>query len=334
MSDYDTSTLLAVFRELPRFDTFLLNLFFPNLVTFDTAEVDFDVIDEDHSLAPFVSPLVEGKAQTNKGGMLNKMKPAYVKPLNVVDPDRVLKRRPGEAIGGAMSPAQRRDAIVVDLLDLQRQKIQKRLEWMAAQALLTGKVVVEGEDYPSQEVDFGRDAGNTIVYTGTDLWSDAASVPTDQIEDWGAVSEAPITDIVFGATAWKLFSKKQDVKDLLDTRRGSESKVELGPEGGAWYSYKGMIGSIRCWVYTAYYTDTAGAKQKYVPDNVVIAGSAAINGTRAFGAIMDDEAGYVAAEMYPDSWTQKNPSVRKVMTQSAPLMIPGRVNASMAITVA
>ena len=163
---YDTETLLEVVRGLAPFETFLLNLFFPRLVTFDTSAISFDAVDEDMRLAPFVSPLVAGKVMKTQGGTLKSFKPAYLKPKDVVDPERVLMRRPGESIGGSLSAAARRNAIIADILDSHRQKILRRLEYMAAQVLLKGKVIVEGEDYPTVEVDYGRAPGNTVALLG------------------------------------------------------------------------------------------------------------------------------------------------------------------------
>ena len=55
-----------------------------------------------------------------------------------LDPNRVLKRRPGEPYTGMMSPAARADAIVADMM---REMVDARppAEWMAAQAVLTSR---------------------------------------------------------------------------------------------------------------------------------------------------------------------------------------------------
>lgn len=331
---YDTDTLVGVVEGLDPFTPFLLHMFYPSMVTFETSKIDFDAVSEDTTLAPFVSPMVAGKANKAAGGELRSFKPAYVKPKDVVDPERVLKRRPGEAIGGKLSPAQRRDAIVVDILDGHRKKISRREEWMAAQELLTGKVVVSGEDYPAAEVDFKRAAGNTVVLAGQAVWSDTVNAdPLGDIESWNDIAEAPITDLVMDSKAFKLFIKFDAVKELMESRRGSESNIELAPGNEKWVQYKGMVGSYRVWVYKGYYTDDADSKQNFLPDNTVIAGSSAVDGVRAYGAILDGRAGYQAMDVFPKNWVQEDPAVEYVMTQSAPLPIPARPNASLAITV-
>lgn len=62
-------------------------------------------------------------------------------------------------------------------------------------------------------------------------------------------------------------------------------------------------------------------------------GGAQIQGVRAFGAIRDETAGFQAMPYYPKSWVDEDPSVRYLLMQSAPLVVPTRVNASFAATV-
>lgn len=331
---YDTDTLLTVVEGLAPFEAFLLKLFFPNLVAFDTSSISFDVVAEDMRLAPFVSPLVAGKVIKGQGGTLKSFKPAYLKPKSVVDPERVLMRRPGEPLGGRLSTGARRNAIIADILQEHRKKMMRRYEHMAAQVLLSGKVIVTGEDYPTVEVDYGRAAGNTIALTGGARWGEATAQPLDDIEAWAAQAEAPITTLVMDRLAYRNFVKNEEVKKLLDGRRNSRSEMEVGPDAGRLFSYKGTLGSdLEVWVYSGYYRDEEGNKVNYLPDNTVIAGSAALDGVQAFGAILDPEAGYQAMEMFPKNWISDDPAAEFVMTQSAPLMIPRRVNAVIAATV-
>ncbi|MDH5426420.1 MAG: major capsid protein [Gammaproteobacteria bacterium] len=332
---YDTETLAGVINGMDPFEPFLLAMFFPEVITFESSTIDIDVVAPDTGLAPFVSPMVSGKADTANGFSTNKFKPAYVKPKDVVDPERVLSRRPGESIGGGLTAGQRNDAIIADIIDNQRKKIIRRWEWMAAQALLTGKVTVSGEDYKTVEVDFQRTAGNTITLAGLDVWTDTVNAtPLQDLEDWNDIAEAPITDYIMDSTSFTNLMKFTAVKDLLDTRRGSESMLEMGPDNAKWVSFKGWLGSYRIWVYKGYYTDSVGVKTNFIPANTVIGVSSAVEGVRGFGAILDGKGGYQAMEMFPKNWQNDDPAVEYAMTQSAPLMIPRRPDAVVAITTA
>jgi hypothetical protein len=65
-----------------------------------------------------------------------------------------------------------------------------------------------------------------------------------------------------------------------------------------------------------------------IPGNGVVLASSALEGVRAFGSIMDPEFEYGAMAYAPKSWIQPNPAQRYIMMQSAPIVIPSRVNAS------
>ena len=58
-----------------------------------------------------------------------------------------------------------------------------------------------------------------------------------------------------------------------------------------------------------------------------------VDGVRAFGAILDPRAGYQALPIYSKNWIAEDPAAEYIMSQSAPLMIPGRPNASLKATV-
>lgn len=335
MQVYDTVTLMAVLQALNPNVPFLLNMFFPGTMTFDTKGIAFDKAIPDMTLAPFVSPLVQGKAQRTNGGQMTVFEPAYLKPKDVVDPARPLVRMAGESLGGNLSPMQRRDAIIADILRSHREKIGRRLEHMASEVLLTGKCIVKGEDYPTVEVDFGRKPENTVVLTGPARWSEPTANPLEDIEDWAAIAEAPITMLVMDRLAYRNFIKNQAVKDeLLNSRRGSVTQLESAPGNGDVVAYKGSIGgNIAVYVYTGWYHDDEGNKVNFIPENTVIAASQAVSGVKTYGAILDPKAGYQALELFPKNWVSEDPAVEYVMTQTGPLVVPRYVNAVVRATV-
>lgn len=334
MDTYSTDTLLGVVEKVEPFQPFLLQLFFSRVVTFDTKSIAIDKVAKGLKLAPFVSPMVAGKAQIERAKETLSFEPAYLKPKNVVDPERLLVRRPGEGFGGTLSPAERRDAIIGDILRDHRSMVLRRLEWMAAQVLLTGKTVVEGDNYPKVEVDFRRTATLTKTLSGASRWGQAGIVPLDDLESWCDEAEAPVNTVVMGKGAWKLFRKDTDTKDLLETRRGSRSQLETGPNNGKDISFKGTVGTdLEIWVYTGQYEDDAGNMQPFIGDNDVILGSDAIEGVQAFGAILSPSAGYQPMEFYPRHFVGTEVEVEQIESQSAPLVIPPRPDASLAVTV-
>jgi hypothetical protein len=332
---YDTTQLQGVIETLRPPRSFWLDLCFPTVLTFETEMIDFDVVDKSRRLAPFVAPTVQGKVMSSEGYTTKSFKPAYVKPKGVVDPRRVFKRRAGEAYTGSMSPGARRNAIIADILAEQVAMHQRRREWMAAQAIVEGAVTVAGENYPTQTVSFGRAAGQTITLAGAAQWGQAGVNPLDSLETWAELmfessGYAP-TQVIMGVTAWKTFRANADVKNALDTTyRGASSNVNVfDPGNGEAVQYRGTIGPWGVWTYNDTYVNDSNASQPMMDQKkVVMVNPAGVEGARAYGAIIDPQAGYVATEMYAKNWIENDPPAEFLMTQSAPLMIPTRPNAT------
>lgn len=339
MDLYSTAFLNRVVDDLAPVPTVFLDLFFPEVLTHDTEEVYFDKVTDKPRLTPFVHPLHQGKVVDSVGYATKSVKPAYVKDLRVHNPLKALKRRAGEALTGNLTPAQRQQAnIVADLAD-QNRMFTRRLEVMAIEAVRDGKATIIGEGF-NAVIDFGRDASLTESLAGADKWDASADVDIPgQLETWSqqvADFDGSVEAVVMDAKAWKLFSANNKVKGLLDIRRGDNSSLVISPETAvrAGVQYKGMLGNFPIWVYSGTYIDPAdGVTKKYMPDNTVVLAGRRLEGVRHFGAIMDVDV-LVARERYAQSWTEKNPSRRMLMMESAPLMVPYRPNSSKKITVA
>ena len=95
-----------------------------------------------------------------------------------------------------------------------------------------------------------------------------------------------------------------------------------------------IFGSFDIWVYAGSYEHPeTKVSTKFLPDHTVIITSPDLEGTRAYGAIRDEEAGFQAVPYFSKSWVEKDPAVRYLLLQSAPLPVPYRVNAAMCATV-
>jgi hypothetical protein len=336
MDIFTTGVLTRVVTELPAPAPFLLNSFFRAVQTETSEEIHFDIDAGKRRLTPFVAPIVAGKVVASRGFVTKTFKPAYAKDKRVFDPSGPLKRAMGERIGGEMTPAARLQAKLAFELQDQLEMLSRRQEVMACEALRTGKVTVAGDEYPSVEVDFGRDAGLTVALSGADRWGESGVDPLEDVQTWSMLvtekSGAAANTLVMDIEAWKLFSAAASVQTLLDRFRGKDAlNPTVTGEGGR---YMGNIGTFDIWVYTGWYVDpTSGSLTPYLPSHTVIVTSQELEGTRAYGAIRDEEAGFQPLPYYTKSWVEKDPSVRYLLMQSAPLTVPYRVNASACATV-
>lgn len=342
MNLYTTTALLGVIAALDTPSSFLLDLYFPQMREFETEEIYLDKLSRARKLAPFVSPQVEGKIQRQRGYTTTTFTPAYVKPKHVVEPGQALRRSAGERIGGDLSAEERFELAVAQTLKDQDEQITRREEWMASQILRTGKVLVEGEDYGSQEVDFGRAAGLTKALTGGNRWGETGVSILGNLRTWaGEVSSASGAnprEVVLDPLAANLLQADPELQKILDNRRQVSGAIELAPmvtgAQGEEFVMLGDIGQFRFWQYQQVYTNAAGQDQKMLPDYTVILGSPALaEGVRAYGAIQDKKAGLQPLARFPKMWDVDDPSSTVAMTQSAPLPVLGRPDATMCATV-
>jgi Phage major capsid protein E len=336
---YDTHELIGVVRRVPAPNLFWLNLCFNQEVLFDSEYIDFDIVDKGRRLAPFVSPMAQGKPMRQEGYSTRRFKPAYIKPKDNVDPRRLIKRSPGEMIGGDMTMEARRNAAIADITVTQRDMILRRLEWMAAAAILDDQVVIAGEDYPSVTVTFGRPSNQTLALLTTDAWDDTGKLDVlDDLDDWmirvqRASGYAP-TKCIMGLDAWGTFKEKAQVKEKLDTRRGSTAAMETALGNGEAVQFRGTIGPLEFWTYAEIYEDNSGSVVDMMDsESLVLINPAGIEGVRCFGAILDPKAGYRPASIWPKNFYSEDPPAEFVMSQSAPLMVPKRPAAAMRVKV-
>lgn len=337
MDIFSTGVLRRVVSELPAPQPFFLNSFFLQEQVETSDEIHFDVESGRRRLAPFVAPIVAGQVVAQNGYTTKTFKPAYIKDKRVFDSTRAFKRAKGERIGGGdYSPEQRiMSAIKAEMID-QVEMLTRRMEVMAVETLRTGKITVSGELYPTVEVDFGRDGTLTKALTLGARWGESGVDPLKDVQAWSMLvtekSGAAANVVVMDVKAWQLFSAAPTVQALLDRFRGADKlNATISGSGGR---YMGNIGDFDIWVHADWYENpTTGAVTPYLPDHTVIITGPDLEGVRAFGAIRDEEAGFQALPYFSKSWVEKDPAVRYLLMQSAPLLVPYRVNASLCATV-
>ncbi len=345
---YDTATLIGVVRVQPVEASYWLDNFFGRQINFTTEDIMFDKVTGTRRLAPFVSPVVQGRVMRTRGFETKTFRPAYTKPKHVVDPNRQFSRMAGEALGGSSTPDARWNAAVAENLREERSAIQRLWNWMAAMAVIDGEVTIAGEDYPTSVVSFGRDAGLTVALAADARWGEVAADPLGDIADLRKLafekSGSPITRLTMGLDAFDLFFADEKVAALLKTELGaiprtSDSTLSAMGSPGQPFEYRGVLqgangqGRLEIYTYNEQYEDEDGVTQSIMSSYDVVGTGPGLNGTRCFGAIRDKRAGLQALPIFPKMWDQEDPSVTYTMTQSAPLMVPGNPDNSFKITV-
>jgi hypothetical protein len=327
MDAFSTYYMLAFINAyVGKSPTFLRNFFFPNVMEFDTEEIQFDKINNKRRIAPLVSPLIAGKIIKEESTTLSSIKPAYIKVKRAYSPNRPLKRLAGEPLGGNLTPAQRQQKLTEQHLIFDKDSIDLRIELMCAEILRTGKVILQGDDFPTRVVDYQRDSALTAV--ATTLWSQNTAKPLDDLEANAKnirkkSGSSNVREVIFDDDAWQWFRKNDEVKAEINLYRGNSTMVnDAAFIDGA--TYMGNIRGFNIYVYSG----ISENEQPILPSGSVIQASKDdLMGVQAFGAIQDEEFAYGALAYAPKTWVEKDPAVRLMLTQSAPIPVPQLVNA-------
>lgn len=343
---FETRTMLEMLEQRIPVRTWFLNTFFNRTKTFGTEAVDIDIRRGRRRLAPFVNPKREGKLVEKRGFHTQSYKPAYVKPKMITTAEDILKRQAGNIIyrtneGPATYAAKQLGQDMAELDEM----ITRREEWMAAQALTTGKVRIIGEGV-DDEMDFQFLATHLPVLSGSSLWSDHANAtPLDDLKAWKrmAAKDSGISPSValFGLQAIDNFMKCEQVigtdgggKNLFNMRAVDigEIKPQLLPNGVTYYGRLTEIG-IDIYTYEEWYVDDIDENEyPMMPEDRVLMGSPLARCERLYGAIKDLDA-LAPTARFPKTWKENDPSERILMVQSSPLMVPVEVDAFVSATV-
>jgi hypothetical protein len=105
MDLFESAVLNRVVDQRVDDTQWLVDSFFPEISTSEEETIYFDKTTERQLITPFVSPLVEGRIVADQGYETDSFKPAYAKDKRVFDPNKAFRRRPGEKIGGSLTPS-------------------------------------------------------------------------------------------------------------------------------------------------------------------------------------------------------------------------------------
>lgn len=345
--DFYTSRQLYKVMYDDRLDaptSYWLDTFFPQSFFSTAEEILFDKIPSSRKIAPFMLPNEQGKPiYRRQGETLQAFKPAYTKPKDAVRPSEMLKRQPGEILDlNALTPQARYNAEVIRIAQFQRAAINRLWDYMAARAVLDGKITINyardaGTAYPSVVVDFGRDAGHTVTLASGSRWGDNGISIVASIQSMcNTMAQAAFggfpTRITMGAAAWAKAQADAELKEFMNTNfRGTgdfnfnRGLVRQDIDQPA--TYVGTFGAgIEVYVYNGTFQNDDGSLAQIMDPRDVVLTAPGVEGVKAFGAILDEDAYLQAIDIFPKMWSQKDPSARFIMSQSAPLMIPVNPN--------
>lgn len=341
VSIYEPRTMMGVIRKLPPVHTFFRSTFFSREKTFVTKSVDMDYKKGARKLAPFVSREIGGKVVPNTGYTTETYTPPFIAPDRVTTIDDILDRQPGESLYSGRTPAQR--AVIQmseDFTDL-REMILRREEWMCAQAMLTGKIVVLGEGVKdtidfrfTNLIDISKDAkrkwkGGTVQNKYADLKAWHEKVQKEGFTNCNVCIMA--SDVVTE------FLMDEQIRKLLDVKNYALAVIKPTQKENN-VTYIGTIHELGLdlYQYNEWYVDDWTDPANPVELPMVPAGTLMMASTHAkysmyYGAISilnqkTEKWETVAGKYVPDTFIKKRPDRRFLSLQSAPVPVPHEVD--------
>ena len=333
--------MMGVIRKLPPVHTFFRSTFFSHEKTFVTKSVDMDYKKGARKLAPFVSREIGGKVVPNTGYTTETYTPPFIAPDKVTTIDDILDRQPGESLYSGRTPAQR--AVIQmseDFTDL-REMILRREEWMCAQAMLTGKIVVLGEGVKdtidfrfTNLLDISKDAkrkwkGGTAQNKYADLKAWHEKVQKEGFTNCNVCIMA--SDVVTE------FLVDEQIRKLLDVKNYALAVIKPTQKENN-VTYIGTIHELGLdlYQYNEWYVDDWTDPATPVELPMVPAGTLMMASTHAkysmyYGAISilnqkTEKWETVAGKYVPDTFIKKRPDRRFLSLQSAPVPVPHEVD--------
>ena len=336
-STYYLNGLVSRMHPKPRF---FLKRYFPEMSISEEERIYWDVDEEKNTLSVFTHPLHEGKLLVDRGYYTKSVKPAYIKEKSAITPINAIKKMAGEDFSGTRSMEERIRISVSLALQRHLNRIETRQEFMAVQTLLHGGLKVQGDgvgellNFRSPGDGIGStEAGQTGIIKARE-WGKNDSDPGHDLEEWSLQifrrSGAAVRDVVMDHGAFMRLRKSKKFLEILDKRRGDNTSVPIGPlrQEISGVTFRGYYGEFGIYVYAGYAESASGKTLPFMPtDTVLLLGD--IQGVRHFGAIYD-LANLRATPYFVKSKEEFDPSIRVILTQSAPMVVPYRIEACQA----
>ena len=263
MSDLLTPRSLTRIVNNPELDVkkgFLTETFFKTKVNVEAETVDFKVDASTKGLARFN---VVGNEPYNvaleDGASIQTVKLPYIFEEKVLNPNSYLDATAaGKVYIGAGDVNAAKIKKIGNESKLLLQRANRRIEWMAA------KMLQGGFTETNCSISLGLAGTYTPTHTGTDLWTDAASKPSDHLMEYSQLIQratgSGIGNVVLGKNAAKAFINNVNVKGNLDT-----NNLRVGAIAPSVKSlYLGNYMGVDFWQYAAEYWD-GSAYVPYIP---------------------------------------------------------------------
>tara|TARA_Y100000310_G_scaffold344838_1_gene459896 strand:- start:15042 stop:16001 length:960 start_codon:yes stop_codon:yes gene_type:complete len=302
-------------------------MFVQREIIHDTDTIEIDIEKGGQTIAAYVSR--SGAANKIKAGGYKTLRHAipYVYEEMTFTAADLKVRHAGEKVFDNGGPRKRLNVKIARGLAKLRDRVKNLEELQLANALSTGKAIIQGKDV-DYEVDFQMDPTHIIALTGTAQWDDPLSTKEKDLRDAAQLpgrKGAPAPNrCIMGFEAGILWSNDENVKQDLDLKNYNTGHIDFKQtdENRATYigHYKSVGISQEMWTYQAQYTDANGDAQFYLDPYGVIMGSTAARVEAHYGMIENLNHGTFMGKEFPDFITDPKGRFADLTLESGPLI--------------
>ena len=267
--------------------------------------------------------------------------PPLIAPDKVTTVDDIINRQPGESLYSERTPAQRAIIKMRDDFAELRDGIIRREEWMCAQTMLGGKIMVVGKGV-ADVIDFGFTNKIDISKDAKQKWKGgSAQSKYDNLVEWHErVQKEGFTNCnicIMASDVAAEFIKDESIQKMLDVKNYALAVIRPEKKENN-VTYIGTIHELGLdiYKYNEWYLDnwTNPAKPvqlPMVPFGTLLLASTNARYSRLYGAInrLDQKTEKwetVEGSLVPDTFIKKRPDRRFLSLQSAPIPVPHEVD--------
>lgn len=327
----------AVLRVTPPQAAFFRDTFFKTRKLEPNTKVRCDFYKGTRRTAPFVSEKAPARVTEKIGYYTEEYETPLVRVKDVTDIEDLMKRLPGELVQSGYSPDTRAVELLTNVMQDFESQIARREEVMCAQAMLTGKIPVVGENV-NYEVDFGFTNKSTL----SQLW-DASNATADPLADLKAMAVQCMKKgyrkpnlCIMERSAFDAFSKRCIALGSLDQKHFLDLSLEPSARGEN-LTYCGRLRDpdLEIYIYDEWYLDdwsgAAREEKPVMPKGYILLASSNAAFSMYYGVMVFAEENTrtfrsVIGTRAADSWVQKEPAQRFITLSSRPLPVPHEVD--------
>jgi predicted DNA-binding protein (UPF0251 family) len=260
----DNKSLTNAINKVKIHEPFMLNTFFPSN-TYETHvadKIDIEIRSNVNNLAQFVAPDADAKLVSERGD--RKIQTVTVPRTFEKKTFTAYELQKFKSLGSAYTgTAQERAAASMGIISQEvaalKERIYRRREQMACQALVEGKISYNNDGY-NFEIDYGYVANEQLItLAAAKKWSAAGVNPIDSLDEFQLALQQrnglSADTMIVGREVASLLKKNTDIMKQLDNLNYVAGRLDITTKYGTSGRYIGTLWGLKIYEYVQQYTD-------------------------------------------------------------------------------